>query len=52
MIHQGTHVIPVDFIAPIHSLNETGNHHDILLSNVIAQAEALMKGKTADEMVA
>ena len=50
LIHQGTHLIPVDFIAPIHSLNETGNHHDILLSNVIAQAEALMKGKTADEL--
>ena len=50
LIHQGTHLIPVDFIAPIHSLNETGNHHDILLSNVIAQAEALMRGKTPKEL--
>ena len=40
----------MDFIAPIHSLNETGNHHDILLSNVIAQAEALMRGKTPEEL--
>lgn len=52
LIHQGTHLIPVDFIAPIHSHNETGTHHDILLANVIAQGEALMKGKTADELKA
>ena len=50
LIHQGTHLIPADFIAPIHSLNETGNQHDILLANFIAQPEALMKGKTADEV--
>ncbi|MBP5343598.1 MAG: glucose-6-phosphate isomerase [Alphaproteobacteria bacterium] len=50
LIHQGTHLIPVDFIAPIHSLNETGAHHDILLSNVVAQAEALMQGKTPEEL--
>lgn len=52
LIHQGTHLIPVDFIAPIHSHNETGNHHDILLANVIAQGEALMKGKNAQELEA
>ena len=50
LIHQGTHIIPCDFIAPIHSLNETGNQHDILLANFVAQPEALMKGKTADEL--
>ncbi len=50
LIHQGTHLIPIDFIAPIHSLNETGDHHPILLANVVAQAEALMRGKTAEEV--
>ena len=50
LIHQGTHLIPVDFIAPVFSLNETGKHHDILLANVVAQSEALMRGKTADEV--
>ena len=52
LIHQGTHLIPVDFIAPIHSLNETGNHHDILLANVVAQGEALMRGKNHEELLA
>ncbi|MCQ2965713.1 MAG: glucose-6-phosphate isomerase [Alphaproteobacteria bacterium] len=50
LIHQGTHLIPCDFIAPAISLNETNDHHPILLSNVFAQAEALMKGKTAAEV--
>lgn len=50
LIHQGTHLIPCDFIVPALSLNETGDHHPILLSNVFAQAEALMKGKTAAEV--
>ncbi len=50
LIHQGTHLIPADFIAPIHSLNETGDHHAILLANFVAQPEALMKGKTPDEL--
>lgn len=50
LIHQGTHLIPCDFIIPAVSLNETGDHHPILLSNVFAQAEALMKGKTAAEV--
>lgn len=50
LIHQGTHLIPCDFIVPAISLNETGDHHPILLSNVFAQAEALMKGKTAAEV--
>jgi glucose-6-phosphate isomerase len=50
LIHQGTRLIPVDFIAPLQSHNPVGDHHVLLLSNVFAQAEALMKGKTADEV--
>ncbi len=50
LIHQGTHLIPCDFIVPAISLNEKGNHHQILLSNVFAQTEALMKGKTPSEV--
>jgi glucose-6-phosphate isomerase len=49
LIHQGTKLIPVDFIAPARTHNPLGEHHMLLLSNVFAQAEALMKGKTADE---
>lgn len=51
LIHQGTHLIPCDFIAPIHSLNETGSHHDMLLANVVAQSEALMTGKCNEEVL-
>jgi glucose-6-phosphate isomerase len=50
LIHQGTHLIPCDFIAPAISHNPTGKHHEILLSNFFAQPEALMKGKTASEV--
>ncbi len=46
LIHQGTKLIPVDFIAPIQSQNPIGEHHSILLSNFFAQTEALMRGKT------
>jgi glucose-6-phosphate isomerase len=49
LIHQGTRVIPCDFIAPIETHNRLGQHHAILLANFFAQTEALMKGKTADE---
>jgi glucose-6-phosphate isomerase len=49
LIHQGTKLIPADFIAPIESQNSVGDHHAILLSNFFAQTEALMKGKTAKE---
>jgi len=49
LIHQGTKLIPADFIAPLDSHNPVGNHHPILLSNFFAQTEALMKGKTRDE---
>lgn len=50
LIHQGTHLIPCDFIAFNHSLNPIGDHHDILMANVFAQGEALAIGKTADEV--
>jgi glucose-6-phosphate isomerase len=50
MIHQGTKLIPCDFIAFLHPLNALGRHHDLLLANVFAQAEALAFGKTADEV--
>ncbi|MCA9011239.1 MAG: glucose-6-phosphate isomerase, partial [Planctomycetaceae bacterium] len=50
LIHQGTRLIPCDFIAFGKSLNPTGRHHDILVANVFAQSEALAFGKTADEV--
>lgn len=49
LIHQGTKLIPCDFIAPVNSHNPIGEHHKMLLSNFFAQTEALMQGKTADE---
>lgn len=52
LIHQGTTFIPCDFIAPARSHNETGEHHKILLSNFLAQTQALMQGKTKEEVVA
>jgi glucose-6-phosphate isomerase len=50
LIHQGTRLVPVDLIAFAHSLNPLGRHHDMLVANVLAQAEALAFGKTADEV--
>ena len=47
LIHQGTKLIPCDFIAPANSHNKIGDHHEKLLSNFFAQTEALMKGKSA-----
>jgi glucose-6-phosphate isomerase len=52
LIHQGTRIIPCDFIAFHETLNPIGRHHDILLSNVFAQAEALAFGKTVEEVEA
>ena len=49
MIHQGTSVVPCDFIIPAISHNEIGEHHEILIANVLAQGEALMRGKTSTE---
>ncbi|MHB8379723.1 MAG: glucose-6-phosphate isomerase [Acidimicrobiales bacterium] len=50
LIHQGTTVVPVDFIGFVNSLNPLGEHHDILTSNVFAQAQALAFGKTEEEL--
>jgi glucose-6-phosphate isomerase len=49
LIHQGTRIIPCDFIAPVETHNPLSNHHPILLANFFAQTEALMRGKTTDE---
>jgi glucose-6-phosphate isomerase len=50
LIHQGTRLIPCDFIGFCRSLNPLGNHHDLLMANLFAQSEALAFGKTADEV--
>ncbi|MCB8986517.1 MAG: glucose-6-phosphate isomerase [Ardenticatenaceae bacterium] len=50
LIHQGTKLIPCDFLAPAQSQNPVGQHHTLLLSNFFAQPEALMKGKSEDEV--
>ncbi|HEX4307028.1 MAG TPA: glucose-6-phosphate isomerase [Solirubrobacterales bacterium] len=50
LLHQGTRLIPADFIGFAHSLNELGDHHDKLMSNVFAQGEALAFGKTAEQV--
>lgn len=50
LIHQGTHLIPCDFIAPVKSHYPLGDHHRLLLSNVLAQSKALMLGRTAEEV--
>ena len=52
LIHQGTKLIPCDFLAPCVSQNPIGEHHPILLSNFFAQTEALMKGKSEAQCVA
>jgi glucose-6-phosphate isomerase len=52
LIHQGTRLVPCDFIAFTHALTELGRHHDILMANVFAQAEALAFGKTPEQVKA
>jgi hypothetical protein len=52
LIHQGTKLIPVDFLGFANSLNPVGDHHTLLMSNVFAQAAALAFGKTLDEVLA
>ena len=52
LIHQGTRLIPADFIAFAHALNPWGRHHDMLIANVFAQTEALAFGKTAEQVKA
>jgi glucose-6-phosphate isomerase len=49
LIHQGTELIPADFLMPLHSQNPIAEHHTLLASNCFAQTEALMRGKTAEE---
>jgi glucose-6-phosphate isomerase len=50
LIHQGTRLVPCDFIAPARTHKPVGRHHELLLANFFAQTEALMRGKTADEV--
>ena len=52
LIHQGTKLIPADFIGFTQTLNPIGEHHDLLMANLFAQTEALAFGKTAEEVVA
>jgi len=52
LIHQGTRLVPCDFIGFCQTLNPLDNHHDLLMSNLFAQSEALAFGRTADEVVA
>src|SRR5207249_1522041 len=52
LIHQGTRLVPADFIAFAQTLNPLGNHHDLLMANVFAQTEALAFGKTPEEVKA
>jgi glucose-6-phosphate isomerase len=52
LIHQGTVLVPADFIGFLHTLNPLGNHHDLLVANVFAQTEALAFGKTARQVAA
>ncbi len=52
LIHQGTRLIPCDFIAPVYSNNPIGRHHDILMANFFAQTEALMMGRSSEEVAA
>ena len=52
LIHQGTRLIPCDFIAFAQPLNRLGRHHDMLLANVFAQTEALAFGKTSEQVKA
>jgi glucose-6-phosphate isomerase len=50
LVHQGTKLVPCDFIGFMHSLNPVGRHHDILMANLFAQTEALAFGKTPDQL--
>ncbi|MFP4683992.1 MAG: glucose-6-phosphate isomerase, partial [Ectothiorhodospira sp.] len=52
LIHQGTRLVPCDVLAPCNSQNPMGDHHDILMSNVFAQTEALMQGRTLETVQA
>jgi glucose-6-phosphate isomerase len=49
LLHQGTRLVPCDFLAPLETQNQLGKHHEVLLANFFAQPEALMRGKTPEE---
>ncbi|MDP9033592.1 MAG: glucose-6-phosphate isomerase [Myxococcota bacterium] len=49
LLHQGTRLVPCDFLAPLETHNPLGKHHEVLLANFFAQTEALMRGKTTEE---
>ncbi|WP_394843975.1 glucose-6-phosphate isomerase [Pendulispora brunnea] len=49
LLHQGTRLVPIDFLAPLESQNPIGEHHKVLLANCFAQSEALMRGKTEEQ---
>lgn len=51
LLHQGTRLIPCDFLAPAQPANPLGDHHDVLIANFLAQTEALMRGRSAREVV-
>jgi len=51
LLHQGTHLIPADFILAAESCNPCGNHHELLIANCLAQTEALMQGKSTEDVV-
>ncbi len=51
LIHQGTKLIPCDFLAPVNSQNPIGDHHNKLIANFFAQTESLMRGKTKEEVI-
>jgi glucose-6-phosphate isomerase len=50
LLHQGTRLVPCDFLAPLETHHKVGHHHEVLLANFFAQTEALMRGKTEDEV--
>jgi glucose-6-phosphate isomerase len=52
LLHQGTHIVPADFIGFCHSLNPIGRHHDLLMANMLAQTEALAFGRSAEDLAA
>jgi glucose-6-phosphate isomerase len=52
LLHQGTPLVPCDLIVFAHSLNPLGSHHDLLVANALAQAEALAFGRTAEQVAA
>jgi len=51
LVHQGTHLIPTDFILPMESLNPVGQHHELLMANCFAQSEALMMDRPSNTIM-